>query len=268
MTKYLTGMSSLAKHFGNEVQVVDVGIKCEYDCDAILNRKIRKGTDSILHGRAMSLEEVVRAVRIGIELANQAKTDGVSILGVGEMGIGNTTTSTAVLSVLTGADADEITGRGGCITDKMLEHKKTVIKEAIAKNHPERENVLDVLSCVGGFDLAAMCGVFLGAAKNKLPVVIDGYISIVAALCAKRFCLLAGDYFFPSHMSEEKGYKIAMNELSLVPYLNLGMRLGEGSGCPLAFEIIDSACVLMNEMATFEKAKINDSYLDELRGKN
>ena len=122
MTKFLTGMSALAKHFGNEVQVVDVGIKCDYSCDAILNKKIRKGTDSILHGRAMSREEAASAVTVGIELADKAKSEGVSILGVGEMGIANTTTSTAVLSVLCGISADEITGRGGCITDQMLAH--------------------------------------------------------------------------------------------------------------------------------------------------
>ncbi len=265
MTRYLTGMSALAKHFKNEVQVVDVGIKCDYDCPQILNKKIRKGTNSFLHGRAMSREEAEKAILVGLELADSAKNDGVSVLGVGEMGIANTTTSTAVLSVLTGLDPEEITGRGGCITDEMLAHKKEVIKSGIKLNQPEKDDVIDVLSKVGGLDFAAMCGVFLGAAKNKLPVVIDGYISVVAALCAERICPVSAQYFFPSHCSEEKGYKIAINELSLAPYLNLRMRLGEGSGCPLAFEIMDAACTIMNDMATFEKAKINDDYLDELK---
>lgn len=265
MTRYLTGMSSLALHFKNEVQVVDVGIKCDYDCPEILNKKIRKGTASFLRGPAMSREEAEKALLTGIELSESAKADGVSVLGVGEMGIANTTTSTAVLSVLTGLDPEEITGRGGCITDKMLSHKKEVIKKGIELNKPNKDDVIDVLSKVGGLDLAAMCGVFLGAAKNKLPVVIDGYISVVAALCAARICPLSAQYFFPSHCSEEKGYKIAINELSLAPYLNLRMRLGEGSGCPLAFEIMDAACTIMNDMATFEKAKINDSYLDEVK---
>lgn len=265
MTRYLTGMSSLALHFKNEVQVVDVGIKCDYDCPEILNKKIRKGTASFLQGPAMSREEAEKTLLTGIELSESAKADGVSVLGVGEMGIANTTTSTAVLSVLTGLAPEEITGRGGCITDKMLSHKKEVIKKGIELNKPNKDDVIDVLSKVGGLDLAAMCGVFLGAAKNKLPVVIDGYISVVAALCAARICPLSAKYFFPSHCSEEKGYKIAINELSLAPYLNLRMRLGEGSGCPLAFEIMDAACTIMNDMATFEKAKINDSYLDELK---
>ena len=266
MTKYLTGMSCLAKHFGNEIQVVDVGIKNHYDCQRILNKKIRNGTDSFLKGRAMSRSEAEIAIKTGLELAEQAKLDGSDVVGVGEMGIANTTTSTAVLSVLCGVSADEITGRGGCITDKMLLHKKEVIKAGIALNNPDKNDVIDVLSCVGGFDLAAMCGVFLGCAKNRIPVVIDGYISIVAALCAFRLSPASRDYFFPSHLSEEAGYKLAMRELGLTPYLHLGMRLGEGSGCPLAFQIMDAACVLMNEMATFEQAKINDSYLDEIRG--
>ena len=268
MTKRLTGMSALAKHFGNEVQVVDVGIECDYNYAEILNKKLRKGTNSFLRGAAMEREEAIRAIEIGIELAASAKSDGVSVLGVGEMGIGNTTTSTAVLSVLTGANVDEITGRGGGITDEMFSHKKEVIKKGIAVNNPDKNDVIDVLSKVGGFDLAAMCGVFLGAAKNKLPVVIDGYISAVSALCAARICPPANEYFFPSHCSEEAGYKIAINELSLVPYLNLKMRLGEGSGCPLAFEIMDAACTIMNDVATFKQAKINDAYLEEVRNEH
>ena len=266
MTKGLTGMSALAKHFGNEVQVVDVGIKYDYDCPQIINKKVRAGTNSFLHGEAMTREEALRAIETGIELAKNAKADGVSVLGVGEMGIGNTTTSTAVLSVLTGLSPEKITGRGGCITDEMLTHKKEVIKKGIALNKPDKNDAIDVLQKVGGLDLASMCGVFLGAASCKIPVVIDGYISIVAALCAARLCPLSSGYFFPSHLSEEAGYKFAMTELSLVPYLNLRMRLGEGSGCPLAFEIMDAACVIMNEMATFQQAKINDDYLDEVRG--
>lgn len=265
MTKSLTGMSVLAKHFGNELQVVDVGIKGDYDCPAILNKKIRKGTDSFLRGCAMSREECARAIEIGIGLAGAAKSDGVSVLGTGEMGIGNTTTSTAVLSVLARVSPSKITGRGGGLTDKMLKRKKEVIEKGIEVNKPSGHDVIDVLSKVGGFDLAAMCGLFLGAAAEKIPVVIDGYISSVAALCAKRLSPLAKEYFFPSHLSEEPGALIAMRELELVPYLNLRMRLGEGSGCPLAFSIMDCACVIMNEMATFRTAKIDDTYLSEIR---
>ena len=265
MTKYLTGMSALAKHFKNEVQVVDLGIKCEYDCPQIINKKIRRGTDSFAKGPAMSRNEALLAIETGIELAEKAREEEVSVIGVGEMGIGNTSTSTAVLSVLAGLPSEKITGRGGGITRQMLFHKIEVIKNGIALNQPDESDVVDVLSKVGGFDLAAMCGLFLGAALNKIPVVIDGFISVVAALCASRLAVNAKSYFFPSHSSAECGYDFAVKELGLTPYLNLGMRLGEGSGCPLAFEIMDSACVIMNEMATFETAKINDAYLDEVR---
>ncbi|MCR4821338.1 MAG: nicotinate-nucleotide--dimethylbenzimidazole phosphoribosyltransferase [Treponema sp.] len=267
MTRYLTGMSCLARHFGNQVQVVDLGINADYDCPQILKRKIRKGTDSFLKGPAMKREEALLAIDEGIRLAIQAKEEGISVLGCGEMGIGNTSTSTAVLSVLTGTPPEEITGRGGGVSDKMLFHKKEVIARGIQINSPDKNDVIDILSKVGGLDLAGMCGFFLGAASVKLPVVIDGYISIVASLCAKRICPQSADYFFPSHLSEEGGYKIAMNELGLTPYLNLNMRLGEGSGCPLAFEIMDGACVIMNDMASFQQANINDSYLDEIRKK-
>lgn len=268
MTKYLTGMSVLAHHFGNEVQVVDVGIKTEYECPKILNKNIRKGTNSFLRGPAMERAEAVRAICTGIELAQKAKKEDVHVVGVGEMGIGNTTTSTAVLSVLQKISPSQITGRGGCITDSMLAHKKEVIEKGIALNNPRAGDVIDVLCKVGGLDIAAMCGVFLGCAAEKLPVVIDGYISVVAALCAAKLCPLSKNYFFPSHCSEEAGYKIAVSELGLSPYLNLRMRLGEGSGCPIAFEVMDCACVIMNDMATFEKAKINDEYLDEVRNEH
>ena len=265
MTKFLTGMSSLAHHFGNEVQVVDLGIKCPYQCKEILNKNIRRGTSSFLKGAAMTREEALQALVTGIGLADQAKNEGVSVIGVGEMGIGNTTTSTAVLSVLCGVSPEKITGRGGVITDEMLFHKKEVIKKGIELNKPEKDDILDVLSKVGGLDIAAMCGLYLGAAANKIPAVIDGYISAVGALCAVRFSENVRDYLFPSHSSQEAGCKIAMEELSLQPYLNLEMRLGEGSGCPFAFQIMEGACVLMNDMATFEKADINDSYLDQVR---
>ncbi|MBR1720918.1 MAG: nicotinate-nucleotide--dimethylbenzimidazole phosphoribosyltransferase [Treponema sp.] len=229
MTKYLTGMSALAKHFKNEVQVVDVGIKCDYECPQILNKKIRKGTNSFVKGPAMPRDEALLAIKIGMELAEKAKAENISVIGVGEMGIGNTSTSTAVLSVLADLPAEKITGRGGGITSQMLVHKIKVIKKGIALNKPDKSDVIDVLSKVGGFDIAAMCGVFLGAALSKIPVVIDGYISAVAALCASRLASKAKLYFFPSHSSAECGYSHAIKGLGLNPYLNLGMRLGEGS---------------------------------------
>ena len=200
-----------------------------------------------------------------LNAVKNAKDLGYEILGVGEMGIGNTSTSSAVLSALTDIKVEDVVGRGGGITDETFEWKKEVIKKAIEINKPIKEDPIDVVSKVGGFDIAAMAGVFLGAAYYKIPVVIDGFISVVAALIAFRLNPKTRDYMFTSHDSRELGFKVAMKELNLSPILNLDMALGEGSGCPLAFSIIDSACAVMNNMATFEEAEINDSYLDELK---
>ena len=265
MTKYKTGMACIAKSFGCEVQVVDVGILEEYECDRILNRKIRHGTNDILTGSAMTRDECLKAIETGIELAALAKKENVSIVGVGEMGIGNTTTSTAVLCALKNISPEYVTGKGGGITEESLKRKKQIISESLILNKPVQEDVIEVISKVGGFDIAAMCGVFLGCAFYRLPVVIDGYISIVAALCAKRICAESAQFFFPSHKSKEEGYMIAAEELEIEPYLNLDMRLGEGSGCPFTFAIVEAACSMMNNMATFDETGINDSYLDEIR---
>ena len=213
----------------------------------------------------MSREECLAALATGIELAKKAKDDGVQILGTGEMGIGNTTTSTAVLCALTNEDPEKITGRGGGITDQAFAKKKKVIRMALDINEPNPSDVLDVIAKVGGFDIAAMCGVFLGAAQCRLPVVIAGYISMVSALCAKRISSVSAGYFIPSHKSKERGFLLAAEEVGVKPFLDLNMRLGEGSGCPLAFEIVRAACVIMNDMASFTGAGIDDSYLTEIR---
>ena len=213
----------------------------------------------------MTWEQAVKAILTGGELASQAKAEGIRVVGVGEMGIGNTTTSAAVLAALTGLSVEQVTGRGGGITDESFKKKKQVIAHALELHKPDRNDPVDVLSKVGGFDQAAMCGVFLGAAANRLPVVADGFISIVAALCAARLCPGAAEYIFPSHASYEIGYMLAAKELGLEPWLLLNMRLGEGSGCPLAFQVMEAACAVMNEMATFAEASINDDYLEEIR---
>ena len=269
MTRRLTGMSSVARHFGNEVTVVDVGIADEYECDEIVNRKIAPGTKNFYREPAMTREQALRAILVGVEQAEAAKKDGVDVLGVGEMGIGNTSTSSAVLCVLTGLSVEQVTGRGGGLTDEAFARKKEVISHAIELHKPDRDDVIDVLSKVGGLDICAMCGVFLGAARERIPVVIDGFISIVAALCAARLCPTAKEYMFPSHASFEVGYMAAARELGLEPWLLLGMRLGEGSGCPIAFEVMEAACAMMNGMASFgEEANIDDGYLDEIRAKD
>ena len=262
LTRAKTGASTLCRHFGCGITVCDVGVNAEIREPKVLNRKIAYGTGNILHGPAMTREQCIRAIRTGFDLAIQTEAD---VIGIGEMGIGNTTTSSAVLAVLLDADVEAVTGRGGGITDRSFQKKKQVIRDAIAVNRPDRTDVIDVLAKVGGFDLAAMCGAFLGCAQKRCPVVIDGFISAVAALCACRLCPEAVGYFIPSHASYEIGYQLAMDAMNLQPMLLLGMRLGEGSGCPLAFEILDAACAIINDMATFDQAGIDDGYLDEIR---
>ena len=262
LTRHKTGASTLCKHFGCEITVCDVGVNADIKEPKVLNRKIAYGTQNIVHGPAMSREQAVQAIMTGIELAKETDAD---VIGIGEMGIGNTTTSSAVLSVLLDADVDAVTGRGGGITDASFLKKKQVIKTAIDVNKPDKDDVIDVLAKVGGFDIAAMCGAFIGCAATRRPVVIDGFISAVAALCAYKLCPNSVQYFVPSHASYEIGYKLAMDAMNLQPLFLLGMRLGEGSGCPLAFEILDAACAIINDMATFDQAGIDDGYLDEIR---
>ena len=182
------------------------------------------------------------------------------MLGVGEMGIGNTTTAAAVLSVLAGLPASKTAGRGCGLDGTALRHKMAVIDKAIALHKPDSADPIDVLTKVGGFDLAAMCGVFLGAAALRIPVVVDGFIAAVAALCALRLSPAVWGYLVPSHASAEPGHARAMQMLGLIPMLQLDMRLGEGSGCPLAFSLVDAACAVLNEMATFDEAAIDDSF--------
>ena len=277
----LTGVGALAESFGSELLIVDMGVKHPIPAELydkvplwntrrIIDRRIRPGTDNLAEGPAMSRAEAVRCIEVGIEMADAVKRAGYDIMGVGEMGIGNTTTSAAVLSAVTGADSDATCGKGGGINDKSFVRKKEIVDEVSAlwraKGGPETiEDMIDILARMGGFDICAMAGAFIGAAANRLPVVIDGYISVVAALAAYVMAPKSVGYMFASHKSWEKGYELAVETLGLKPFLSLDMRLGEGSGCPIAFEVIRGACDVMRNMATFEEAEINDEYLDEIR---
>lgn len=265
MTRRKTGMSALAQTFGDDVTVYDVGIAVDVPCPAVVNRKVRYGTANMAAEPAMTRAEALQALAVGMEAAAQAKADGISVLGIGEMGIGNTTTSSAVLAALTGAAVEQVTGRGGGLTDQGFATKKRVIESALALHRPDPEDPLDVLSKVGGLDLAAMTGAFLGCALHRIPGVVDGFISIVAALCACRLCPHVREYLFLSHASYEVGYQLAARELGLDACLLLEMRLGEGSGCPLAFQILKGACAVMCGMGTFQEAAIDDDYLEEIR---
>ena len=285
-TRRLTGVGTLAKYFDVDLMVVDLGVNADIpneiltseplensgsewrSTNKIIDRKIRKSTSNLAKEQAMTRAEAVNAITVGIEIVRNIKKAGYNIFGVGEMGIGNTTTSSAILSALTALPAEETVGKGGGINDESFARKKEIIDDVVKKYGFQGQadlDVIDVLAKVGGFDLAAMTGAFLGAAIYKLPVVIDGFISVVAALTAARIAPLAKEYMIASHVSKEQGYNHALGALGLPPMLNLDLRLGEGSGCPLAFQIVRGACAVMNQMATFAEAEINDDYLEEIR---
>ena len=245
MTRHITGMSALAAAFGDSVVVTDVGIDADVRCPEIVDRKIRRSTGDIAREPAMTREQALTAISVGMEQAQRAAQDGMQAVGIGEMGIGNTTTSAAVLAALTGLAPEELTGRGAGLTDDAFRKKKDVIRRALTLHRPDPADPVGVLSAVGGLDLAAMTGAFLGLAAAHVPAVADGLISVVAALCAVRLCPAARDAIFLSHASKEPGYRRAAEELGLAPFLQLGMRLGEGSGCPLAFQVLKAACAVM-----------------------
>ena len=227
--------------------------------------RIAAGTADFTKGPAMTRAEAVEAIGRGIALTRQLAAEGYGLVATGEMGIGNTTTSSAVAAVLLAQPVQTMTGRGAGLSDAGLARKIDAIRRGIARNQPNPADPLDVLAKLGGFDIAGLCGVFLGGALEGVPILMDGFISSVAALCAVRLCPRVRDYLVPSHASFEIGYRLAMDAMSLEPLFLLGMRLGEGSGCPLAFQVLSAACAVMHDMATFDQAGIDDGYLDEIR---
>lgn len=264
-TRDITGVCVLSKFYGSDKTVIDIGIKEDINNPGVINKKINYGTKNIAKGPAMTREEAVKAIEVGIEAVDKLAKEGYDLLGTGEMGVCNTATSAAVLGGLTELSLDEIVGKGSGITDEQLSLKKAAIKKSLEINKPDKDDVIDVLSKVGGFDICGLCGCFLGAAKNSIPIVIDGFISSVAALCAVNLNSKVKDYIFPSHLSAEPGAKYIMKELELKPMLNLDMRLGEGSGCPIAFNIIEASLYTINNMASFGEAKIDSSVLVDIR---
>lgn len=247
----ISGVAVLARHAGAELRVVDLGIDGDIKAEGVINRKIRKSTSSFLNGPAMSRDEAVKAIETGIEITNSAISDGADLIGTGEVGIGNTTTSSAMLYAFTGEDLDIIVGRGAGLSDEGLARKKDVIIQGVNFNKPDSSDPIDVLCKVGGFDIAGLTGVYLAAAAAGVPVVIDGFISGVAALTAVKLSPGAKDYMFASHGSAEPGARKVAELLGISPMLDMNMRLGEGTGCALAFNIIEASIKIMNEMGTF-----------------
>lgn len=261
--KGLTGVCVIAKSAGAKVISVDVGIKEDLPIDAgVIIKKVKYGTDNMAKGPAMTREEAIQSIEVGIEVANEQIKSGVNVLATGEMGICNTTPSSAVLSVFHRCDPSIVTGMGAGVDS--IEHKIAVIRQAIKVNQPNPDDAIDVLSKVGGLELGGMAGVILSAAANRVPVVIDGFISTVAALIAYKLEPKVKDFIIPSHFSEEPGAKIANQVLGVEPMLYMNMRLGEGSGAALAFPILDAASAMMNQMATMEESQ---RYMQEVMSK-
>lgn len=265
MTRGICGMGVLSAYAGADIKVVDIGIDADYNNDKVYNRKIKYGADNFAKGPAMSREEAIAAIEVGIEMAALAKEEGYQLLGTGEMGIGNTSSTSAVLMAFTGLSAEEAVGKGGGLTDEGLIHKKKVLSEAVRRNQPDPADPIDVISKVGGLDIAGLVGCFLGAAYYRLPVVVDGVISALSALAACRLNPLVKDYIFSSHRSKEPAYDFISKEAGIEPMLDMDMRLGEGTGCALAFHLIGAACAIMNNMATFEDIKYDHSYRIDIR---
>ncbi len=248
----------LARHVGAEVTVVDIGVDFDFEPhDGLIVRKVNRGTRDFTEGPAMSNDEALRAIEIGIELAAEYARAGVDIIGTGEMGIGNTTPSTAILSILSSIPVTDITGRGTGIDDQTLNNKIAMIEQGIAVNCPDPREPVDVLAKVGGFEIGGIAGLIIGAAYHRIPVVVDGFISSAGALIAVAMNRTINDYLFYSHLSAEAGHRAMLETLGQKPIMDLDMRLGEGTGSAIAMSVIEGAIKIMTGMATFESAGVD-----------
>ncbi len=259
------GVNVLAKHVGARVIVVDMGVDHEFvPAEGLEIRKIGRGTRNITRGAAMTRGEAERAVLTGVELVEKYHVD-VDILGTGDMGIGNTTPSSAIVSVITGTNPEKVTGRGTGIDDRSLRNKVAVIKKAIAVNSPDPKDALDVLAKVGGFEIAGIAGFVLGAALYKIPVVIDGFISTAGALIAAEMNPLVKGYIIAAHQSVEIGHRIMLERLEQIPLLDLNLRLGEGTGAALGISLVEAGVKILAEMATFADAGVAGKRIEEVK---
>ncbi len=251
-------INALAQHVGAEVVVVDIGVAEEIQHPNLLSRKIAPGTANMAQGPAMTREQAQAAINVGMDVATSLIQQGVDMLATGEMGIGNTTASSAITAVLAHVPIQLVTGRGTGIDDAQLAHKIAIIERAIAYNKPDASDALDVLAKVGGLEIAGLVGVILAAGERSVPVVIDGFISGAAALVATQLVPSVRDYLFAGHVSVERGHQIILEQLKLFPILDLNLRLGEGTGAVLASTIIEAALRLHRNMATFAEAGVSD----------
>ncbi len=251
------GINVLARHAGAEVVVVDIGVDFEFeDSVGLVKRKVVSGTGNIRKGPAMTRQEALQCIEAGISLADEYATEG-AIFGTGEMGIANTTPSSAIIAALSGKPVSEVTGRGTGIDDAAFRHKLAVIEDALRVNNPDASDPLDVLSKVGGSEIAGIAGLVLGAARRRVPVVIDGFISTAGALIASELKPEVKGYIFASHNSVERGHRVMLERLGQRPFVDLDLRLGEGTGAAIGISLVEAALKIYNEMATFEDAGVS-----------
>jgi nicotinate-nucleotide--dimethylbenzimidazole phosphoribosyltransferase len=257
------GINVLARHVGARVIVVDMGVASDIEPHpALLSRKIAYGTQNMARGPAMSREQAIKSIEVGLEIIKKEVKKGLDIVGTGDMGIGNTTPSSAVTAAITGEKVAKVTGRGTGIDDKQLAHKIEVIERALEVNKPNADDAIDVLAKVGGFEIGGLTGIILGAAAHRIPVVIDGFVSGAAALIAVGLSPKVKDYLIASHCSVEIGHKITLKYLGLKPILDLELRLGEGTGAALGIFLVEAAAKILSEMATFGEAGVSEKSSD------
>ncbi len=265
------GINVLARHAGAEVVIVDIGVDHDFGdrpaslsfsrggTGTFVSRKVVSGTGNMRRGPAMTRQEAEKCIEVGIELAGEYAKKGCHIFGTGDMGIANTTPSSAITAVVTGRPVEEITGRGTGIDDRAWNNKIQVIRDSIEANRPDPSDPIDVLSKIGGAEIGGIAGLIVGAAANKVPVVIDGFISGAGALIAYLLEPKTVDYMFAAHMSQETGHKSVLKKLGLRPILDLDMRLGEGTGAALSMLLIEAGLRIYREMATFAEAEVAES---------
>lgn len=253
-----TSVCKMAKAVGTEIFPVDVGVNTDRIFPGVISRKVKKGTSDFLLEPAMSEEEAMQAVRVGMELVKECKEAGYTLLGTGEMGIGNTTTSAAMAAALLSVSPEIVVGRGAGLSDEGLATKRRVIADALEKYQLRGTGPMRILCSVGGLDIAGLCGVFLGGAKYHMPIVADGVISAVAALTAERLCPGTKEFIIPSHKGKEPASELLMRELGLYPVIDAGLALGEGTGAVMMFSLLDIAMTLYETGATFADFEIEE----------
>lgn len=261
MAEGTSNINLMAKRFDTDVIAVDIGIASEISCEGLVDRKIAFGTENIAEGPAMSEENAIRAIEVGIDMVRQCKEKQYNIIITGEMGIGNTTTTSAIASVLLDIPPERAAGRGAGLDDAGLRRKIAVIEKAIQKNCPDRSSPIDILSKLGGYDIAGMTGLFLGGAIYRIPVVIDGFISSAAACLAQMICPLSREYMLASHLSMEPAAVMLMDRLGFSPPITAGLHLGEGTGAVLLLPLLDAALALYDSSHSFDDLNM-ERYVD------